>query len=84
MKCRDKIPYDSRMLADNAAWLHAAAHPTCDGVNVYEHDGHWHIGHDHWWASRHCQEDPSPRVRKPQRVLPGGRRYDTTKAKSGA
>lgn len=75
MRCNEKVPYDSAMLAENAVWLHQAKHPDCAGVHTYQHDGHWHIGHEAWWASRDCREDPSPPVRKPQRVGPGGRRY---------
>lgn len=81
MKCQDKVEYASAMLATNAAWLHGAAHPTCPGVEHYEHDGHWHIGHADWASSVHCQDDNSPIVRRPRRVQ-AGRRYETAKARA--
>jgi hypothetical protein len=46
VRCEQKVPYASQMLAQNAAWLHLAAYPECGGIEPYPcRCGDWHTGH---------------------------------------
>lgn len=78
MRCAEKIPWDSQMLATNAAWLHRACFPDCAGVEVYKcrsGAGHWHFGHATRAASEACQAVKLPPAWRPSRVHRRGRRY---------
>jgi hypothetical protein len=66
----EKVPYDSQMLADNAAALHLIEFPHCRWIESYECNAdHWHIGH----RQRHLGDECKARHADYDRGVPRDR-----------
>lgn len=74
MRCESKTRYGCEQLAANAAWLHEAAYPGCEGVEPYRcpRCGEWHIGHVTRAGGTACKLVGRPPLHRP-RHRPGRR-----------